>query len=43
VKNWDPVALGVAVGALALCAFAAAVIPARRAASIPAVDALREE
>jgi len=43
VTNWDPVALGVAAGALALCASAAAIIPARRAASIPAVEALRSE
>jgi ABC-type antimicrobial peptide transport system permease subunit len=43
VSSWDPVALGVAAGALALCASAAAIIPARRAASIPAVDALRAE
>jgi ABC-type antimicrobial peptide transport system permease subunit len=43
VSSWDPVALGVAAGALALCASAAAIIPARRAASIPAVEALRAE
>jgi len=43
VSNWDPVALGVAAGALALCACAAAVIPARRAASISAMEALRGE
>jgi len=43
VNNWDPVALGVAAGALALCASVAAIIPARRAASIPVVDALRVE
>jgi len=43
VSNWDPVALGVAVGALALCASVAAIIPARRASSIPAVEALRVE
>lgn len=43
VASWDPVALGVSAAALALCACAAAVIPARRAASISAVDALRGE
>jgi predicted permease len=43
VSNWDPVALCVAAGALALCASVAAIIPARRAASIPAVEALRAE
>ena len=43
VSSWDPVALGVAAGALALCASAAAIIPARRASSIPAVEALRAE
>ena len=43
VSNWDPVALGVAVGALALCASVAAIIPAGRAASIAAVEALRAE
>jgi ABC-type antimicrobial peptide transport system permease subunit len=43
VKNWDPLALGIAAGALALCASAAAIIPARRAASISAVEALRAE
>jgi predicted permease len=43
VTSWDPVALGVSAGALALCACAAAVIPARRAASISAVEALRGE
>jgi ABC-type antimicrobial peptide transport system permease subunit len=43
VSNWDPVALGVAAVALALCASVAAIIPARRAASIPAVEALRAE
>jgi predicted permease len=43
VSNWDPVALGAAAGALAVCASVAAIIPARRAASIPAVEALRAE
>jgi ABC-type antimicrobial peptide transport system permease subunit len=43
VTNWDPVALGLAAGALALCASIAAIIPARRAASIPAMEALRAE
>ena len=41
VESWDPVALGVSAAALAVCACAAAVVPARRAASISAVDALR--
>jgi len=35
-----PGALAVAAGALAICAFLAAVIPARRAASISPEDAL---
>jgi ABC-type antimicrobial peptide transport system permease subunit len=43
VVSWDPAALGVATGALAICAFFAAVIPARRAASISPVDALKIE
>jgi predicted permease len=43
VTKWDPVALGVAAGSLALCASVASIIPARRAASIPAVEALRAE
>jgi predicted permease len=43
VTNWDPVALGAAAGALALCASIAAIVPARRAASIPAAEALRTE
>ena len=34
VSSWDPLALGVAAGALAVCAFFAAIIPANRAASI---------
>jgi predicted permease len=43
VPSWDPAALAVATGALALSAFLAAFIPARRAASISPVDALRIE
>ena len=41
VSAWDPVALTVAAGALALCSFFAAIIPASRAASISPTDALR--
>jgi predicted permease len=43
VPFWDPVALTVASISLALCAFIAAVIPARRAASISPMNALRVE
>jgi predicted permease len=43
VSFWDPMALGVAAGALAACAFFAAVIPAGRAASISPMSALRTE
>jgi predicted permease len=43
VSFWDPVALFVAAGALGLCAFAAAMIPASVAASIPPMTALRTE
>lgn len=43
VQTWDPAALAVAAGALALSAFFAAFIPARRAASISPLDALRVE
>jgi predicted permease len=43
VSAWDPLALGVAAGALAVCSFFAAVIPANRAASISPVEALRIE
>jgi predicted permease len=43
VSFWDPVALSVAAGALGLCAFAAAMIPASVAASIPPMLALRAE
>ncbi len=43
VRSWDPLALGVAASALALCAFLATLIPATRAASISPMDALRIE
>ncbi len=43
VKSWDPLALMVAAGALALCSFFAAIIPAVRAASISPIKALRTE
>jgi predicted permease len=43
VSSWDPLALTVAAGALAICSFFAAVIPANRAASISPMDALRME
>jgi hypothetical protein len=43
VSSWDPTALGIAAVALAISAFFAAVIPARRAASISPMKALRTE
>jgi predicted permease len=43
VSSWDPLALVVAAATLALSAFFAAVIPARRAASISPMSALRNE
>jgi len=43
VPFWDPLALGVAAVALALCACCAAIIPAARAASISPMSALRAE
>jgi predicted permease len=43
VSSWDPLALTVAAGTLAICSFFAALIPASRAASISPVDALRIE
>jgi ABC-type antimicrobial peptide transport system permease subunit len=43
VSIWDPFALGVAAGSLAISAFFAAMIPARRAASISPMKALRTE
>ena len=43
VASWDPLALTLAGGALALCSFVAAIIPATRAASISPMTALRIE
>jgi predicted permease len=43
VTPWDPFALSVAAGALAICSFFAAIIPANRAASISPMNALRIE
>jgi predicted permease len=43
VKAWDPLALIVAGGALAVCSLLAAMIPANRAASISPTRALRIE
>jgi predicted permease len=43
VSFWDPFALGVAAGALAICALIAAIIPASFAASISPMTALRTE
>jgi predicted lysophospholipase L1 biosynthesis ABC-type transport system permease subunit len=43
VSSWDPLALAVAAGALAICSLFAAMIPAIRAASISPMDALRIE
>ncbi|HLW51211.1 MAG TPA: ABC transporter permease [Candidatus Angelobacter sp.] len=43
VPSWDPLALTVATVALAIAAFFAAIIPARRAASISPMSALRTE
>jgi len=43
VSFWDPLALTIAAGSLAACAFIAAIIPATRASSISPVNALRSE
>jgi predicted permease len=43
VAFWDPIALAIAAGALAICAFVAAIIPAGRAASLSPMSALRTE
>ena len=43
VRGWDPLALGGSVAALALCTLVASLVPARRAANINPVRALRAE
>jgi ABC-type antimicrobial peptide transport system permease subunit len=43
VKSHDPVILGLAAAVLAACSLAAGFVPARRAASIEPVQALRTE
>jgi ABC-type antimicrobial peptide transport system permease subunit len=43
VSIWDPVALSIAVGALACCALVAAIVPAARAAALDPSTALRVE
>lgn len=43
VKGWDPQVLAVAVLALGLCALIASLVPARRAAAVNPVTALRVE
>jgi predicted permease len=43
VSAWDPIALSIAFGALAVCGLIAALIPASRAASIDPMTALRTE
>jgi predicted permease len=43
VKFWDPLALAAGASSLGACAFFAAIIPARRAASIAPISALRTE
>ena len=43
VRYWDPVALGLAAGALVIAAFVASVVPASRAAGLAPMIALRTE
>jgi ABC-type antimicrobial peptide transport system permease subunit len=43
ITSWDPMSLALAIAALACCAFAASIIPARHASTIEPVHALRIE
>jgi ABC-type antimicrobial peptide transport system permease subunit len=43
VSRFNPIALGGAIFVLSLCAFIAGIVPARRAASIDPMEALRIE
>jgi ABC-type antimicrobial peptide transport system permease subunit len=43
VKFWDPAALAIAAGSLAVAAFIASIVPATRAAAIAPMKALRME
>jgi len=43
VKFWDPAALAIAAGSLAVAAFIASIVPATRAAAIAPIKALRME
>jgi ABC-type antimicrobial peptide transport system permease subunit len=43
VKGWDPMVLVGSIATLGVCALVASIIPARRAASIDPVKALRAE
>ena len=43
VSSWDPLALTLAAGALAVCSLVAAIIPAVRAASVSPISALHTE
>jgi macrolide transport system ATP-binding/permease protein len=43
VRSWDPATLGLVVAMLAAAALLASYIPARRAASVNPVEALRAE
>jgi predicted permease len=43
VRFWDPLALGAGAVSLAVCAFLATIIPARRAASVSPIIALRTD
>jgi ABC-type antimicrobial peptide transport system permease subunit len=43
VGQHDPVTIGIVCGVLAICGMVAALVPARRAASIDPMEALRAE